>query len=305
MCSAIAKITLSCVFFALVNCVQADEATAVLERAIQAHGGAERLERTKRGHIKAEWKGQSLGNTLQMTWEVTFDLPKRYKRKMVGTKGGKALDGESAVMGTKGWSRQGQDPPQEDTAVMVHPLEDHWHAILAQLLHLRSKDTELKILAEETKGGRRLVGIRFASPRAAADLYFDKTTGLLARRQWPLPHPFFNADTILYGDYREVGGVHYPMHWEGTLNNTSSLDIRIISLDFLDKIDESAFAKPAVSHPWEPPAPPDMPSTPSAEAPACWDIRLIVATLAVGCFVAVVWLIVRGSKAKKQTAPPQ
>src|SRR5262245_19238764 len=113
MYSIIAKITLPCVFFALASRAQADEAAAVLEKAIQAHGGAARLERTKRGHIKAEWKGQRLGNAFQVTWEETFDLPKRYKRKMVGTNGGSAVDTESAVMGTRGWERQGQKPPQD------------------------------------------------------------------------------------------------------------------------------------------------------------------------------------------------
>src|SRR5262245_17406416 len=128
MYSVIAKITLPCVFFALASCAQADEATAVLERAIQAHGGAARLERTKRGHIKAEMKGKLPGNVFQVTWEETFDLPNRYRWKIEGTKSGSSCDMELGFDGRKGWSRQGQFLPQDARGGEPLPLESSWHA---------------------------------------------------------------------------------------------------------------------------------------------------------------------------------
>jgi hypothetical protein len=304
------KISLVCIFFLAAGRVWADEAAAVLKRAIEAHGGAARLERTKRGHIKAEWKGKRLGTTFDLIREETFDLPGRYRLSVKGTEGGIISEMELGFDGRKVWNRQGQRPPQYEPWVKPLPLEGHWHAILAQLLQLQSKDTELKFLGEETKAGRRLVGIRAVSPHAAADLYFDKSTGLLARAQRPLPGPEPGKNMIgenVYSDYREIGGVQYPMHCEGTVQNIYALDIRIISLEFIDKIDDGVFAKPAVSRPPEPPAPPEEQpeERPSAESPARWDVRFLVATLAAGSFVAVVWLIVRGSKGRKQQTPPQ
>jgi hypothetical protein len=290
--------------------LQAEEAAAILKRAIEAHGGAARLERTKRGHVKAEWKGERLGRAFDLIREETFDLPGRYRLRIKGTEGGIDSDMELGFDGRKVWNRQGQGPPRYEPWVTPLPLEGHWHAILAQLLQLQGKDTELKFLSEETKDGRRLVGIRAVSPQAAADLYFDKSTGLLAGAQRPLPGPQPGKNMIgenVYSDYREIGGVQYPMHCEGTVKNFYTLDIRIISLEFIDKIEEGVFAKPAVSRPPEPPAPPENQpeERPSAEPPVRWDMRFLVATLVAGSVIAVVWLIVRSAKGRKQQTPPQ
>jgi len=314
MYSIIAIITLPCVFFALASRARADEAAAVLERGIQAHGGAAHLERTKRGHIKAEWKGkhQQLGNVFQWICEETFDLPARYNIKTEATSGGISHIMELTFNETRGWFRTDQFPLRDMPATEPLPLEGHWHTILAQLLQLRSKDTELKFLGEAAKDGRRLAGIRAVSPRAAADWYFDKSTGLLARTQGPLANPWRGQEPIVgestYDDYREVGGVQYPMHWSVIAQNIHTLDVRINTLEFLDKINERVFAKPQVPLPQEPSAPPpdnQVEEHPSTETPARWDRRLFVATLAVGSFVAVVWLIVRSSKRRKQAVPPQ
>jgi hypothetical protein len=305
MPSVIAKIALACLLLLLAGRAGAEEARAVLEKAIQAHGGADKLERTKRGRLKASVNGRLAGSVIQVTWEETFDLPGRFHWSAEGTAGGKAYSEEQAFDGTRGWSRQAKLPPQDIRVPKPEPLEWHWHAILAQLLLLSNKDTELKLLGEEMRDGRRLVAISARMPQAAADLYFDRTTGLLARRVSPLPN--FDAakgktveiGEFVYDDYKEVQGVQYPMHSKAT-GPRSSLDIKITSIEFLDKIDDDAFAKPVVAAPPEAPSHPEPPAPPSEEPPARWDLRLVVATLAVGSFVGVVWLLVRGSRTRKE-----
>ncbi|HEY7153489.1 MAG TPA: hypothetical protein VH575_05985 [Gemmataceae bacterium] len=251
-------------------------------------------------------------SVFRVTLEETFDLPDRYRRTVTGVAGGAFGDMEYAIQGTRGWIRQGRNPPQDFPLAEPLPLERHWHAILAQLLLLRSKDTELKYLGEKVKDGRQLAGISAHSPQAAGDLYFDQTTGLLARAVRPVPNVALGKDTAgeigenIFDDYKEIQGVQYPLHSKAT-SSGMSLEVKITSLEFLDKIDDDIFAKPAVSRPPEPPTPPDEPpeERPSAEPPARWDVRFLVATLAAGSVVAVVWLIVRGSKGRKQETPPQ
>jgi hypothetical protein len=108
----------------------------------------------------------------------------------------------------------------------------------------------------------------------------------------------------VYDDYKQIQGVQYPMHSKA-INPDSTLDIKIVSLEFLDKIDDGNFAKPVEAAAPQTPSPPEQPESSSDEPPARWDMRLVVATLAVGAFVAVVWLFVRGSKTRKQETPPQ
>ena len=311
MPSAVLKITLVCLFFFVMGRAWADEARVVLERAIRAHGGADKLERTKRGQLKAKVEGRYLGGVSQVTWEEKFDLPRRFRRSVEGTIGGGAFSMEYVVDGTRRWGRQGQLPaqplPKLDEPI---PLERHWYAIPAQLLLLRGKDTELKFLGEEMKHGRRLAAISAQTRRATGDLYFDRATGLLARSVSPMPDFVSNKETpdkigeYVYDDYKETQGVQYPMHIKAA-SPGSSLDIKIVSLEFLDKIDDGDFAKPVEAAAPQTPSPPEQPDSSSDETPVRWDMRLVVATLAVGTFMAVVWLLVRGSKTRKQETPPQ
>jgi hypothetical protein len=308
MHSLISKRILACFVLLLASRACADEARAVLERAIQAHGGADKLERTKRGRLKATVTGRRFGGVIQLAWEETFDLPGRFHSIAEGTAGGKGYFEEQIMDGARGWTRLGKAPPVPVTMPKAEPLEWHWHAILAQLVLLSSKDTELKLLGEQVKDGRRLVAISASSPRAAADLYFDRATGLLARRTSPMPN--FDATKekpidfgeFVYDEYKEVQGVQYPMQSKAT-STGSSLEIKIASIEFLDKIDELAFAKPVEAGVAEAPSSPEEPAAPGPETSARWDRRLVVATLAVGSFVALVWFLIRGSRMKKQQAP--
>jgi hypothetical protein len=311
MRSLLVKIPLACLFLYLTGHACADEARTALEKAIQAHGGADKLERTKRGRLKASVNGRRFGGVLQWAWEETFDLPRRYRQIAEGTVGGRAFFADRVLDGTRGWIRLGRSPATNFEVEKPDPLESHWHAILAQLLLFeRDKDTELKWLGEQMKDDRRLVVISAHSPRARADLYFDRTTGLLARAVQPLPNLMAGKGKAViigesvYDDYKNIQGIQYPMHSKAT-NPDSTLDIKIASIEFLDKIDDLAFAKPVEVAPADAEAPsPSQPAAPaSADTPARWELRLVVATLAGGAFVAVVWMLVRNSKARKQETP--
>jgi hypothetical protein len=285
----------------------ADEPRAVLDRAIEAHGGEARLAKTKVGRLKAkvEEAGPGTGSR-QATWEEVFDLPGRYRQTMEEVGRGEASLLEYVVVGRKGWQRQGQGAPQ-DFPVVEAPAEEHWNAFLLQLLRLRGKDVKLTALGEERRDGRALTGIRAVSPTGTLDLYFDTATGLLARARLPLPNFLPGreaASEATYEDYRDVGGVRYPMHVKVTAGAGQYRDIVLTSLEFLDKIDDSAFAKPFVPPPPEAGAAPDTrpedgATAPDAERLPRWDVRLVVATLTAGGVVGAVWLFVRASRRRK------
>lgn len=294
----------------------ADEARDVVTRAIQVHGGETRLAKTTRGRVKAKVDGFfGARGSVRATWEEVFDLPQRYRRSIDGTSAGVPFHEEYGVNGKRGWMRQGQGVPQDVPVAEPLPLGDHWHAVLAQLLLLRDKDARLTFLDEEQQGGRTLLGVRVDSPQCQANVYFDKSTGLLARARRPLPNMTPGREMIgetIYDDYRDVGSVKYPMHMKATNGNTFSLNIIVTALELLDKIDDSSFAKPetpppervnAASRGQEKETEGDTVS--ATEPPPRWDRRLIAATLGAGAFIAVVWLIAHNSRKRERPTLPQ
>jgi hypothetical protein len=298
-------------------CVRADEARDVVARAIEAHGGESRLARTTTGHVRASVDGSlAPGGSFKVTWDEFFDLPRRYRRTLDGTNAGMPFHLEYGVNGKQGWVRQGEGQPQESPVLQPVPLGEHWHSVLLQLLHLLDKDTRLTYLGEEQQGGRTLLGVRAQSPQTQANVYFDKSTQLLARARRPLPNLLAGREMIgetTYEDYHDLSRVKYPMHMKASSGDTYSLNITVASIEFLDKIEERTFAKPEVSRPVNGGASPVQPhgdAKASEEAPisspseARWDQRLIVATLGMGALVGVVWLIVRTSRHREKPTHP-
>jgi hypothetical protein len=297
-----------CLFLLAAARAPAEEAHALLNRAIEAHGGEARLERTKKGRLKARMEGRLGDAAYKAELEETFDLPGRYKQINDGSSNGMSFHMECAVTGKKGWVRQGTAPARDFVVLEPPPVARHWHAILAQLLLLRDKDFQLTSLPDETKDERTFAGIRAVSPQGVADYYFDKTTGLLARAKSPMP----NLSTLqdgqqtmgesLYGDYSDIQGVHYPRKFLINAGKAYSLTITLSSIEFLETIEASVFDKPQT--PAEPSREDGEDREKGEKTPVNWDRWLIVATVSAGVVVGAVWLIVRVSKREKRETSP-
>ncbi|HTU19865.1 MAG TPA: hypothetical protein VMG10_17515 [Gemmataceae bacterium] len=278
----------------------AEEARAVLDRAIQAHGGEARLERTTKGRLKARVEGNMFGTVFKTEWEETFDLPGRYKQIIDGSVNGMSTHMEYAVTGTKGWLRQGTDSARDFAESEPPSVGRHWHAILAQLLLVSDKKIQLSSLPDDKTDGRTLAGIRAVSLQGSGDWYFDKATGLLARAPWRMPnHTILKAGQKTMGqhrleDYHDIKGIHYPMKFITNAGKANSMTITISSIEFLDKIEASVFVNPQT------PAEPYK----GEETPVNRDRWLIIATASAGVVVGAVWLIVRASGRGKRETPP-
>jgi hypothetical protein len=84
-----------------------EEPKMILEKAIHAHGGQEKLALTLKGRIKAKAKGTSPPNLgFSVTWEETFELPSKYKRLIDGEFNDKPFSLEYSVINGNGWIRK-------------------------------------------------------------------------------------------------------------------------------------------------------------------------------------------------------
>ncbi len=288
-----------CLLLLLVGEASAEEPRAILDRAIQAHGGAARLELTKKGHLKATIEEHRFNNAIKLQIEEWFDLPNRYSRTIDRTSDDPPTHLQEIYTGKERWIREGTQPPRLDR--QPPPGLQEWYAILALLLSLRDKDVQLKSIPNETTDDRVLVGFHITFSKVmGGDFFFDKSSGLLSRTRQLVKNFVIPQEVKMekfYEDYREIQGIHYPMRFRSVAGQEYSNIVTLSSIEFGNRFDEGVFTMPQT------PAM-ERPTGGEEQSPGSRDNKLIIATVGAGVVVGAVWFIVRASKRGKREKPP-
>jgi hypothetical protein len=226
-----------------------DEARAILEKAIRAHGGADRLARLRAVRTKAEGKAEIEGNTIPFTIEAAVRLPDRCKRTVEIDLNGQKLTwvfvrkGEQAWKTVNGSQQEFMNKELASDRAAMHLLN------VRSLLPLRdARAFQLAPLGEIQVDGRPAVGFKVtAKGQKDVDLYFDTASGLLVQSiRWGvnLPGQEVSWETF-YRDYKsEVGGVQEPMRLVVRHDGKNYTDVRVTEVTFVDGIDDSEFGAP-------------------------------------------------------------
>src|SRR5262249_6645513 len=156
-------------------------ALALIERGIQAQGGADALQRSQVSVRRLTGVLSLFGNEVAFSEERTAQLPERVRTVMdVGSAEAKTHV-EIVVNGDKGWQLTGGAAAErsKDRLDEIRGEANLWW--LATLVPLaRDTSLELAVLPEATVNGQPAAGVKVAR-KGQPDLkfYFDKGTGLL------------------------------------------------------------------------------------------------------------------------------
>src|SRR6266566_4205971 len=159
-----------------------DEIKAVIEKAIKAHGGKEKIEKQKAVRTKSQGKLEIMGLTLPFTQEVAANPPEQFKESMSLDVMGQKVDVVTAYSKGKAWiSRNGADVPITDEIMDV--LKDAAYAMkLARFAFVSDKSFELSALGEIKVENKPALGIKVASKgHKDINLFFDKESGLMVK----------------------------------------------------------------------------------------------------------------------------
>jgi hypothetical protein len=224
-----------------------DEARAIIDRAIQARGGKAGLARLRMVRIKGTGKETANGTEVVLTWEQTARLPDRIKSVQKVVVAGEALSMTVVLNRDKAWVRA-NDQTQEVPAKMLVLLKEELHVNALELLTvLKGKGYELFTLPETKVHGRPAVGVKVTS-RGHSDvkLFFDKKSCMLVKRQRYVDNGLGGkvAEEVVYSDYRETDKVQVPRKIIKFLDSKKVSEHLVTEVQFLDKLDDSVFAKP-------------------------------------------------------------
>jgi hypothetical protein len=221
------------------------DAKAILDKAIKAMGGEEKL-----GTLKAfTWKTKGTitfgGNDNPFTGQTTAQGLDHYRAEFEGDFGGNMVKGVTVINGDKGWRKIGEMAMDIDVAVEKRNI--YLQLVPQMLLPLKEKSFKIEPAGEEKVGDKPALGLKIIGPDGKDfTLYFDKETGLPVKQVAKVTGFMgdeFTQETS-YGNYKDFGGIKKATKIESKRNGEKFVDIEFTDFKVLDKVDPKTFAEP-------------------------------------------------------------
>lgn len=220
---------------------------AIVNKAIKAHGGADKLDRGKAIVSKSKGTMHVGGMAIDIQQENVFHQGK-FKEELKMTVMGQEITVTVGYDGKDGWiNANGMDVPVEEK-VLTELQEASYGQKLGRLTFLKDKSVELSALPETKVNGKPAVGVKVASKdRRTVDLYFDKETGLLARIDREaldqMSGNLVKEERIIL-EFMEVDGVKVPKKVLVNRDGNKFIEAEVQEVKYLDKVEDNTFKKP-------------------------------------------------------------
>jgi uncharacterized protein (UPF0216 family) len=217
---------------------------AVIERAIKAHGGQDRLSRVKADRVKS--RGTLFIDKLEVPFsaETTVQMPAQIKnvihfapdqkRTLVqilnGDKAFVTLDGQPQKIEQAALNEM-REILQLERAIRLVPL-------------LTDKSFELAPLGESKVNERTVVGVKVSvKGRKDLRLYFDRESGLLAKSEFLLDDMAGKEvrQDVYYSEFKEFEGFKRATRLSAFRDGKKVMDAEVGEVKYLDKLDDDEF----------------------------------------------------------------
>lgn len=225
----------------------ADEAQAIIARAIKAHTGKARAAKLTAYQHKSKCTLE-LNGGLAFTQEVTVQFPGKYKEVMQGEVNGQQYTVTTVFNGKEGWITVNGKHIKVDDKLQAHLKEASYAMNLSQLTGFKDKTLKLDLLGEIQVNDRPAVGVRVSSKgHKDISLYFDKKTGLLAKSESRVLDFGSGQEVtqeVIVSAYHEIEGRKMVKKAVVNRDGKKFMESEVTEAKLLEKFDDSEFAKP-------------------------------------------------------------
>jgi hypothetical protein len=219
-----------------------EQVRAIIARAIEAHGGAERL-----GNLPAQtWEESGTyfgtGQSTPYRASIAAHYPRRVKIAVENLYTA-AIDGDHAWMTVQGQTR---DMRKE---LLDGRREEQYADWLTTLLPMRDKKFRLVLHDDAIVETRPAAGVRVSwKDNRGMTLYFDKASGLLVKTEQRVHSQEQQGQEvtqeITFLEFEEVQGVKFASKTVTRRNGKQFLETTRTEMKRLEKLDDRLFVRP-------------------------------------------------------------
>lgn len=226
---------------------------AILERAIKAHGGEERLSRVRADKVRLQGKlvmpGKDGPVAVPFTAETTVQLPSQFKNVVeLNVSADRKFTLVQILNGDKGYVTLDGQPQKLEPAALAEMRETMYVDRAVRLVPLLTDNGhELGALGEVKVNERPALGIKVsAKGRKDLRLFFDKETALLVKTEHILEDGMGKEvrQEGYYSDFKDLGGYRRPTKVAAFRDGKKVMEAELLDVKYFDKIDDAEFSKP-------------------------------------------------------------
>jgi hypothetical protein len=221
---------------------------AILDKAIKALGGEEKLAKVK----GATWKSKGTisfgGNDSEFTLRGTVQGLDHSRQEFEGDFGGMKVTGVTVVAGDKGWRKFADMVMELDKDGLANEKRNlYLQGIPGWLLPLREKGFKVEAAAEEKVDGKPAAVLKVTGPDGKDfTLFFDKESGLPVKsvaKVLGFMGDEFTQETI-FSDYKEFDGIKRATKVQAKRDGEKFVEQQISEFKPLEKVDPKTFEEP-------------------------------------------------------------
>jgi hypothetical protein len=224
------------------------EAMAVIDRAIKAVGGEEKLAKARVLTWKIKGTVTFNGNDGAMTGQTIAEGLDHYRAEFEADFDGNTVKGVVVINGDKGWRRTGEETSELDADTLANEKRSVYLQLATTLLvPVKGKGFKIESAADEKIGEKPASVVKVTGPDGKDfTLYFDKESGLPAKVVAKMIN--FQGEEFIqesrYSDYKDFDGIKKATKVEIKRDGEKFLDGELVEFKVLDKAQPNTFTEP-------------------------------------------------------------
>lgn len=235
---------LALVFTAALQADDADQARTIVDKAIKAVGGAEKIAKFKSHTWKNKGTWYGMGDGVPYTASYAVSWPDKFRFEVEGGFMTYVIDGD------KGWVQaMGGETHEFTKEEMADQKEVLNHGWVTTLTPLKDKAFQLSLLGEAKVVDKPAVGVKVShKDHKDVSLYFDKDSGLLVKSVNKIKAPEEGNKEVtqetLYDNYQQIEGTWIAMKVTQFRDGKKYAEGENFDLKLVDNHDDKTFSKP-------------------------------------------------------------
>jgi hypothetical protein len=228
------------------------EGTKLVDAAIKAAGGADKLKKLESVSFKGKGKATHDGKDADISCDISAKGHGCVRLKLEIIENGRTESPLVILNGDKGWIKEGNNEVRDAPAEIFDSLKAELRALrlMQTLTPLKDKAIKLSPLGESKINDRAALGVKVVQENQAdLDIYFDKETHLPVKCELKIKIDKDKEATTtwLFSDPKAVDGVKHPMMVKMEVevdNKKVVIELALSDIKPGAKLDDNAFDKP-------------------------------------------------------------